>query len=150
MSRSFCVTLTAISLVVSAAVAGEPYPGTKPLEVEGDIASQMIDSIDRFLLRKIDESVAQRAKHWKPDYSTAKSYNASIEPNRKRLAHILGVREARLPFDAPELVATTRQPPLVGFILAGVGISETGADVGFRGGVSGMGVLNVLVTFSAG
>ena len=114
MSRSFCVTLTATSLAVSAAVAGEPYPGTKPLEVEGDIASQMIDSIDRFLLRKIDESVAQRAKHWKPDYSTAKSYNASIDPNRKRLAHILGVREARLPFDAPELVATTRQPPLVG------------------------------------
>src|SRR5438067_1159048 len=41
-------------------------------------------------------------------------YNKSIELNRKRLAHILGVRDPRVPFDAPELVGTTAQPALVG------------------------------------
>ncbi|MBP89494.1 MAG: hypothetical protein CMJ64_22755 [Planctomycetaceae bacterium] len=106
--------LIAVSLFISGSAAAEPYPGTKPLEAEGDIASQMIDSIDRFLLREIDESVAQRAKHWKRDYSSPEAYNASVEPNRKRLAHILGVRDARVPFDAPELAGTTKQPPLVG------------------------------------
>src|SRR5439155_13685897 len=42
------------------------------------------------------------------------AYNRSIEPNRKRLRHILGLRDPRVPFDAPELIATTSQPALVG------------------------------------
>jgi dienelactone hydrolase len=108
--------LLLISLVVthSDAQAKDPYPGTKPLTMEGDIASEMIDGIDKFLLREIDESVGLRAAHWKRDDSSPEAYNASIEPNRQRLAHILGVRDARVPFDAPELIATTKQPALVG------------------------------------
>ena len=85
----------------------EPLPGTRPLTQEGDLASAMIDGIDRFLLRKTEESVAGRAKYWKGD-------QASIEANRKRLAQILGIRDARPPFQAPELVATTEHPARVG------------------------------------
>src|SRR5260370_31402330 len=92
----------------------EPLEGTKPLTMEGDIASQLVAGVDRFLLRKIDESVERRALHWKRDFSSAAAYTKSIEPNRKRLAHILGVRDPRVPFDAPELLATTTQPALVG------------------------------------
>lgn len=114
MPRSFCAFIITASFLISIASAADPYPGTKPLTVEGDIASQMIDDIDRFLLREIDESVAKRAKHWKRDFASAEAYNKSVEPNRKRLAHILGVRDARVPFDAPELVGTTKQSPLVG------------------------------------
>jgi dienelactone hydrolase len=89
-------------------------PGTEPLTMEGDIATQMVEGIDRFLLKQIDESVAKREQHWKRDFSSPEAYNKSIEPNRKRLAHILGVRDPRVPFDAPELVGTTKQPALVG------------------------------------
>src|SRR5207248_11577850 len=96
------------------AATHEPLEGTKPLTMEGDIASQLVAGVDRFLLRKIEESVERRARHWKRDFSSAEAYNKSIEPNRKRLAHILGVRDPRVPFDAPELVATTSQPALVG------------------------------------
>ena len=91
-----------------------PLPGTKPLTMKGDIASDLVAGVDRFLLREIEKSVARRAAHWKRDCSSAEAYNTSIEPNRKRLAHILGVRDPRVPFDAPELVATTAQPALVG------------------------------------
>jgi dienelactone hydrolase len=94
--------------------AKEPLPGTKPLTLEGDIASQLVAGVDRFLLREIDQSVERRARYWKRDMSSAEAYNRSIEPNRKRLAHILGVRDPRVPFDAPELVGTTVQPALVG------------------------------------
>src|SRR5438552_15801467 len=96
------------------AATHEPLEGTKPLTMEGDIASELVAGVDRFLLRKIDESVERRARHWKRDFSSAEAYNKSIEPNRKRLAHILGVRDPRVPFDAPELIATTAQPALVG------------------------------------
>jgi dienelactone hydrolase len=103
---------------------GSPLPGTQPLTLEGDIASQLVDGVDKFLLREIDKSVERRARHWKRDYSSAEAYNKSIEPNRKRLAHILGVRDPRVPFEAPELVATTAEPALVG--------RGSGADLGYE------------------
>ena len=93
---------------------GEPLAGTKPLTMEGDLAAQMVAGIDKFLLREIDLSVERRAKHWKRDFSSAEAYNKSIEPNRKRLEKILGVVDPRVPFDAPELVGTTKQSALVG------------------------------------
>ena len=99
---------------------GEPLAGTKPLTMEGDIAAQMVAGIDKFLLREIDLSVERREKHWKRDFSSPEAYNASIEPNRKRLAKILGVVDERVPFEAPELVASVTRsvsegtPGLVG------------------------------------
>ena len=87
--------LVAVVLFAPVAPSGqaadpEPLAGTKPMTVTGDIASQMVDGIDRFLLRELERSIADRAQHWKRDISSATAYNASIEPNRKRLAHILG------------------------------------------------------------
>jgi dienelactone hydrolase len=87
---------------------GEPLAGTEPLTMEGDLAAQMVAGIDKFLLRELDLSVERRAKHWKRDFSSPEAYNKSIEPNRQRLAKILGVVDPRMPFDAPELVGTTK------------------------------------------
>jgi len=113
VALAFVARLSTVPLSATAQSI-ETYPGTKPLTVKGDIASQMIDGVDRFLLREIEQSVDARAKHWKRDFSLPEAYAASLEPNRKRLAHILGVRDARVPFDAPELIATTDSPALVG------------------------------------
>ncbi len=77
--------------------SGPPLPGTNPLTMSGDIASELVAGVDRFLLRQIDESTARRASYWKRDFSSEAAYLASVEPNRKRLAHILGVRDARAP-----------------------------------------------------
>jgi len=92
----------------------ETLPGTKPLTMEGDIASKLVEGVDKFLLRKIEESVGKREQYWKRDFSSAVAYNKSIAPNRKRLAHMLGVRDERIPFAALELVGTTTQSALVG------------------------------------
>ncbi len=93
---------------------GEPLAGTEALQMEGDIAAQLVDGVDRFLLKKTRESLDQREKHWQRDFSSREAYEKSIQPNRKRLAHILGVRDERVKFEAPELVATTAQSALVG------------------------------------
>ncbi len=61
----------------------------------GDIASELVAGVDRFLLKQIDLSTANRLKHWKRDFSSPAAYTASVEPNRRRLAHILGVRDLR-------------------------------------------------------
>src|SRR5438874_809320 len=63
----------------------KPLPGTDPLTLEGDIASQLVDGVDKFLLREIDEAAGKRETFWKRDLSSAEKYDASIEPNRKRL-----------------------------------------------------------------
>ena len=100
--------------------AGPPLPGTKPLTMTGDIASELVAGADRFLLREIDESTAKRASYWKRDFSSIAAYNASVEPNRKRLAHILGVRDQRVSDVGDQPVEWRRWPvsagkPAVGF-----------------------------------
>jgi dienelactone hydrolase len=92
----------------------DSLPGTKTLIREGDLAAQLVAGVDRFLLKKTAESVAKRSAHWTRDASSSEKYAASVGANRARLAHIIGVRDARVPFDAPELLGTTAQPALVG------------------------------------
>jgi dienelactone hydrolase len=62
----------------------------------GDIASELVAGVDRFLLKQIEGSRAKRAAHWQRDFSSPRAYEASVEPNRKRLARILGVRDPRV------------------------------------------------------
>jgi dienelactone hydrolase len=91
-----------------------PLPGTEPLTWTGDIASRMVEGVDRFLLSETAKALERRGGFWHRDTSSAARYDASIEPNRCRLRHILGVRDPRVPFAAPELVGTTAEPPLLG------------------------------------
>jgi dienelactone hydrolase len=58
--------------------------------------------------------VKKRESFYKRDLSSAEKYTASLEPNRRRLAHILGMRDAKVPFRSPEYVATIDEPALVG------------------------------------
>ncbi|MGE3820589.1 MAG: hypothetical protein AB7I30_14345, partial [Isosphaeraceae bacterium] len=111
-----------------------------PLTLEGDVAAQLVDGVDRFLLRKTAESVAGREKYWTRDTSSPEAYAASVEPNRKRLAQVLGIRDPRVPFDAPELVGTTVEPALVG---KGNGFEAFAVRWPAFGGVHGEGLLLV-------
>ncbi len=95
------------------AEAPQTLADTEPLEWTGDIPSRMIDGIDRFLLRRLDESKSLRERHWHRDGSSPSAWQTSMEPNRNRLAHILGVRDPRAEFDTLELVATIKRPALL-------------------------------------
>lgn len=108
------VLLSRVLAAAESAPAVEPLPGTQPLTWDGDLASRLVDGVDRFLLNKLAASPARRAPHWPRDFSSPEAYQRSIEPNRQRLAHILGVRDPRIAFDGLEFVATTAQPALVG------------------------------------
>jgi dienelactone hydrolase len=100
-ARIWVLPLTCVLLALSTARTtsaqepGPPLPGTKPLTMTGDLASELVAGADRFLLKQTEESAGKREKYWKRDFSSAAAYQASVEPNRKRLAHILGVRDAR-------------------------------------------------------
>ena len=102
-----------LSTVSPSLFASDVLPGTDRLTQTGEIDSQMIAGVDRFLLRQIKQSVDARTAKWNRDTSSATAYNESIEPNRRRLKHMLGMRDRRIPFDAPQLVATTEHSSLI-------------------------------------
>ncbi len=93
---------------------GQPLVGTAPLTMEGDIASNLVAGADRFLLRKIEESAAGRAKFWHRDFSSWQAYEQSLATNRQRLAHILGVRDPRVSKVELELIVTPRRQAVRG------------------------------------
>ncbi|HWD91734.1 MAG TPA: dienelactone hydrolase family protein [Verrucomicrobiae bacterium] len=92
----------------------QTLPGTQPLEMQGDIASNMVIGIDQFLSRKLDESAGQSAQYWHRNFSSAAAYQRSIGANRERLAHLLGVADQRVDKIEPELISTPTHPALIG------------------------------------
>ncbi|MCX6927962.1 MAG: hypothetical protein NT154_32845 [Verrucomicrobia bacterium] len=119
--KSTCFTFIGLILLSSlpssraadSPVTPEPLAGTQLLTLRGDIASNLVAGVDRFLLQQLEQSEAQRERHWKRDYTSPAAYTASVATNRARLAHILGVRDKRVRFTAPELLATTAQSAVV-------------------------------------
>lgn len=71
-------------------------PGTEPLQQAGDLAKVMLEGLHKFLDRKLAESVQRRPRYWQRDFSSPSAYERSVEPNRQRLALILGVRDPRV------------------------------------------------------
>jgi dienelactone hydrolase len=95
------------------------FPGTALLTIEEPLDEVMVAGISRFALRTIAESVDQRASHWARDYSSAKAYDESVEPNRARLRTLIGAVDPREVADGFELVAK----------LGGDGVVARSADV---------------------
>jgi hypothetical protein len=97
-------TITIVDSEVGA-FAQELQPAdTKPLTIERDLASQMVDGIDRFLLKEIEKAAATRAGRFTVDTSSPEAYEASLKPHREKLAKCLGIRDARMEFEVPEIV----------------------------------------------
>ena len=115
-----------------------PLAGTQPLTLGGDIASELVAGVDRFLLRETTRSVDRRAPFWKRDFSSLEAYGRSIQTNRDRLAFIVGARDKRVSTPSMELLATVDQPALVG---QGPGYEIHAVRWGAFGAVHGEGLL---------
>jgi dienelactone hydrolase len=94
-------------------LVGQPLAGTKPLEMKGDLARQMLDGIDRYLTRETAAAVDRRKDYWKPDYSSPEAYVKSVSPNRERLRKIIGAVDPRLPVKELEFASSTGHGPKV-------------------------------------
>lgn len=86
--------------VLKPADATGPLPGTALLEESGDLSRLLHEANDRFLDREIERAAAERGQFWKRDLSSPEAHAKSVQPNRERLARMLGIdRETRY---APE------------------------------------------------
>src|SRR5947209_1453706 len=90
-------------------------PGAQALTWQGDLSERMMDGAHRFVERKIERSIQNRAQYWKRDLTSLSNYEQSVEPNRQRFTKIIGVVDPRVPVtmerfgddDNPALVAAT-------------------------------------------
>jgi dienelactone hydrolase len=83
-------TIAILLFLTCALRAQDTFPGTQPFTATGDLSAQMVEGIDRFLMRETREAVAKRGK-----------------PGREQLRKIIGAVDPRMKVDALELVATT-------------------------------------------
>src|SRR5690349_8146724 len=77
-------------------VPGQTLPDTKPLTRQGDLAAQMVEGIDHYLMRETEAAFKARKQVTKQGDLSPEAYARSLEPKRKRLATILGVVDKRL------------------------------------------------------
>ncbi len=106
------VMLLGLSCLSAESVHGQEAvtpTGTKPLTMEGDLSAQMVQGIDKFLMREIENSVAARQQFWQRDYSSKEAYDKSVQPNREHLRKIIGAIDPRAPVTALEFISTTEE-----------------------------------------
>jgi dienelactone hydrolase len=109
--RSAFAAVVLLGLV--APLTAEPLPDTQPLTADGDLATQMVVGIDKYLMRELAASAEKRKEFWKIDATSLKANAESVEPNREHLRKLLGVVDQRLPVKELEYVGSTDQPSLV-------------------------------------
>lgn len=82
-----------------------PLQGTDPLVHSGDIASDLVDGVDRFLLKQLDASIEKRMELWpKPDLKVnagtaatdGDAYAVTTEPLRQEYARRIGLVDTRV------------------------------------------------------
>lgn len=88
--------------------------GTQPLQQDEDLASVMVDGIDRFLLKQIASTASERADRFTVD-ATLKNdaYQDALNPHRQNLARRLGLIDERIKFSAPEVMVTVGEPDVL-------------------------------------
>ena len=87
----------------------DTLPGTNPLTMDGDLAAQMVTSLDEFVAQAMTDSVESRQQLWNRDYRSHAAYAASIASNRERFSQYIGCIDERVPIDALHYIATTAQ-----------------------------------------
>ena len=84
-------------LTAAASVEGDALPGTDHLTMEGDLAAQMVTSMDEYVAQAIKDSIESRQRLWDRDYGSHEAYAVSVAPNRERFRTYIGCVDERAP-----------------------------------------------------
>jgi hypothetical protein len=87
--------------------APNPLPGTAPLTLDGDLAAQMVDGIHKYLIQATADSLNERPRLWKRDFTSARACLDSVAPNRQHLRKVIGAVDPRVPAAALQIMAAS-------------------------------------------
>lgn len=116
LSRS-CVTLLLPALIVlmSARLAmAQSSPAVLPSTQELAVGAGGLGDWNRVIDAEMNRAVRDREQRWQRDFSSPDNYRNSIADKRKRLGHIIGLRDNRVPFASPTLITTLDSSSLIG------------------------------------
>ncbi len=113
--RRFVLTLAVCLCVTNTFAQDRPaqVPGTQPLTIDKPLDVYMVEGIDRFCLKEIEQAREQRESLWKRDYSSVEAYEKSIAPYREKFRTIIGAVDPRVPAKGLEFVSSTIDSALV-------------------------------------
>lgn len=69
---------------------GQPLPQTSLLTNTGDFSAQMVEGIDRWLMRETGRVATNRARQWESNLGAANSIEAFKQTKRERLREVIG------------------------------------------------------------
>jgi dienelactone hydrolase len=97
-ARKFGFIVLAIALTRGiAADNAAPLPQTSPLTNTGDLSAQMVEGIDRWLMRETERVATNRAQLWNVDFSMPNSSTAFKQSMRERLREVIGAVDPIVP-----------------------------------------------------
>lgn len=70
--------------------------GTQRLTLQGDIASELVSGVDRFLLKQLDASVKDRRLNWPEPRADGGTYEEAIKELRSDYARRIGLVDSRV------------------------------------------------------
>ena len=103
----------ALLLLVARAAAPQALPGTAPLTDRADLAAEMVDGINEYLLRATAESIPKRSTLWNRNDRSADAHESAVAKNRERFKKIIGAVDTRLPVTSLTSQETTATKALV-------------------------------------
>jgi dienelactone hydrolase len=85
----FCFVFMA-AVVVALAQGASTLPGTATLTNTGDLSAQMVEGVDRWLMRETERVATNRTRMWIVDPENAAGWTALKQSKRERLREIIG------------------------------------------------------------
>lgn len=115
MAGMMTVVVGTAALLQAGAIAEDTVVpvGTELLTLSDDPASVLVNGVDRFLLKQIEQTRERRVQRWnqpQPESGDRTQFQAAL---RSKLLEMLGMRSPRLSFATLETVGSVRRPALV-------------------------------------
>jgi len=85
-----------VGVVVPELVSALEPEATQPLSTTTDLAADMVDGIDRFLLKEIENTGARREQLWHIDLASDAALQGSLQTHREMLARMIGANDQRI------------------------------------------------------
>ena len=108
--KNLLFILIVIALPVSAQVI--PFPAT-PLTGNDDLSVVMVEGMNRYLDRQIDDAVEKRSQFWNVDLSNPVNYSKSMDYNREQLKKVTGAVDERFSEISMNYISGTSLPAVV-------------------------------------
>ena len=103
----FVVLSLSLTIGWGSTTLAQTLEGTKPWADRGDPATAMVEGLHRFADRETSAIAARRQTRWTLDTQSAEALEKSVEPHRKRLELLVGLKEPRV---APVELAYVASP----------------------------------------